>query len=79
MTTCCPTTPYSDFHYPVPNTVPKPGMGGKGAEKEEGKPQVLSNSRLLPFRHKEIKHMNEDYFPNIALFYLLPARSSSSK
>lgn len=45
-------------------------MGGKGGKMEESKPQVSSNSHFLPFRHKEIKCVNENYFPTIALLFV---------
>lgn len=45
-------------------------MGRKGLKKEESKPQVLSNSHFLAFRHKEIKYVNENNFPNIALLFV---------
>lgn len=71
ITTCCPIAPHSEFHLPVPNTIPKPGIGGKGGKKkEESKPQVLSTSHFLPLSRKEIKYVNENYFPNIALLFI---------
>lgn len=31
---------------------------------------MLSNNHFLPLRHKKIKHVNENYFPNIALLFV---------
>lgn len=42
----------------------------EGKKKEESKPHVLSNSHFPTSRHKEIKHANENYIPNIALIFV---------